>query len=402
MANITPFWLDSFGHQLLSTHLYTSIGGVPDTTINPFGGGTACLRVTSTAAEYVNLGVAAGKRLISVGFYIQFFSSVPAEDTRIFQLTNANGSAEVVYDASSNQFGIENNTIELFGPTLSAGQWYQIIFEVDSSTGTQQAKISIDGTTYTHSGNTQTAADLTGYFLGRLAAVSTSRTYFISDFWMSETDGDFEIAQAWDDWGIQDQRPVSDGTHGGGWSSGDFGNDATAGVGAYTTSSTDVNDMLDHSALVAVGVENSSYLRNFVNDGSDYVELVMGNIADLGTYDGIDGVRTIGSHLEAGASGASLAEMRLLTSGGTEIVNSGGLSMIDSTNDPGTSPTARQRMMVAPGGTWDDADITDMLVRIGFGDANPDVIFFNCYYEVMFHNDPAAATGFMSVIITGT
>lgn len=93
-------------------------------------------------------------------------------------------------------------------------------------------------------------------------------------------------------------------------------------------------------------------------------------------------VRAYGTHVESATAGASLGEARLLLSDNTEVLTTGSISVINSTEDPGTTVTIRKRMCIRPTGGWDATKVNGLKARVGFGDAAPAVNFIDFMVEV--------------------
>jgi hypothetical protein len=121
------------------------------------------------------------------------------------------------------------------------------------------------------------------------------------------------------------------------------------------------------------------------------MEFGLENLAGGGPAN-VAAARCYGIHIESATSGASLGEMRLLLSDNTEVLTTGSLAMINSTEDPGLAVTLRKRMTIAPSGGWDRTKVDGLKVRLGFADNAPDVNFIDSMVEVALYAAAAAAT----------
>jgi hypothetical protein len=371
----TLWVIDSFEHGNLTNAangVYSiATGGTPaiQTTIKRTG--TRALQLTPSAAqEQVGYNPGSGVRQSVHSFYV-YFDDLPGASCRLQNFNNANGKGYVGYNQSTNKFRISvgGSVWTDVGPTLSADTWYLIDVKFDCSADPAVITAKVDGGTEASTNRSQTASDLTAEMLG----TDTSDTYtaYIDDWVISHTIGDYPIGTH----SVEALIPSSDGTHNI-TTSGDF--DSFTGT-AFSNATTNGNTFIGHRPLQLANTADQ-VIRQDLGTTSNYMEFGLENLS-AGTDTPV-AVRAIGCYVESATSGASLGEMRLLLSDNTEVLTTGSLSMINSTEDPGTTVTTKKRMAIDPSGGWDRTKVDGLKIRLGFGDGAPDVNFIDAMVEV--------------------
>lgn len=405
MANASFGFIDSFAHGYftitLGRGMYSDTNGslsVSSTVVR--GNSSRSLQCDTTAEEYVQFSWVAGLRITMMAFYIRFQTNVPAEDTTIARFQNANGNGEFGFDASSNRWWVQAGAGTRVESTteVKANEWYRVVLEYDTNTGTatMRAQVGATGAPLITATNSQSASDITGHILGRIGTISTSRTWHISAWVNSATDGDFETVAAWLSHDVQDMFPNADGTHNIG-ASGDFGSDTTPTT-AFSNATTDGYTYIDHQPFVGTpGADNR--IVQLVSGTTNYMEFTFPDLVE--TVDAnIDAVRPIVASVDEGGLGSPNQDVLLLLADGTEVLTTGSVSWLDDSVDaPGTAPTWFRRMAIEPAGDgWTKSRVDGFKARVGFSDGDPDPNFYDMCIEVATHKD--VDEGSVSVIIT--
>jgi hypothetical protein len=376
---VPTLWIiDGFEHGLATAGVagvYDSVNGSPAIlTASPRPGKNRYLEFSAAAAaENVNYNVGAGNRQVTQSVYIRFPTSLPTAVIPLITWACGSGDGQIVFNNLVSQLRLRiGGAVPIdFGPTLVADQWYLIDAEFNSDDGAGNAvvKASVDEGTEGSTTRAQAAADITRIQLGPGSALTY--TFHCSCWLASLTAGDYPIGPHT----VYRLLPNADGTHNIA-TSGDF--DSFTGT-AFSNSTTNSWDFVDDAP---VGVTNTAdtVIRQELGSTTDYMEHLWENLP-AGTEIPID-VRGYGSYVESAASGASLAELRLLLADNTVIQTVGAIDWIDSTEDPGTTVTVKKRMFLRPSGGWDRTKVDGLKSRLGFGDNNPDVNFLSTMLEV--------------------
>jgi hypothetical protein len=354
-----------------------AIVGTPTIVTSPVRTGSRAWSISAAAAaETVAYTIAS--TIASVCVYVRF-ATLPTTEVRLVGLDNANGDAIVRFDgATTGKFGVTAGASATVtgGPDVVVDQWYRIVLEGDASGGTMIARFSVDGSADIEAQNVQASANFIAAYLGS-QNVATFTAHF-DDWLVSVTDGDYEEMAGWDSHRVESLIPNADGSHNI-TTSGDFDSFTAT---AFSNATTNGNTFIAHRPLQRANTANQ-VIRQELGTTANYMEFANENLSD--NADPVDGVRTYATHIEAVASGASLGEARLLLADNTEVLTTGSLSAINSTEDPGTTVTTRDRMTIAPAGGWDGTKVDGLKWRIGFADNAPDVNFIDLMVEVALH-----------------
>jgi len=390
----TILMLDGFEHgrqDATVVGVYDTVTGSPATQITPVRTGLRSMRINPAgAAQSVQYNLAAGNRIVTQAVYFRF-ATLPTADVRIMEFNNASGNGNVWFSNATDQIGIAigGGAITVGGPTLVIDTWYRLVVEYDTSTGTYSIKARVNNGTEFSTTSAIAAADQSSVRLGTNGA--HTYTCYYDDWIISVTDADYEDIGSWTSHEIESLIPSSDGTHNI-TTSGDF--DSFVGT-AFSNSTTNGNTFIAHRPLQASNVADQ-VIRQELGTTANYMELLLENHTLSGAPLAARGYAT---HVEAASAGASLGEVRLLLSDNTEVLTTGSLSVINSTEDPGTTTTIRKRMCIAPSGGWDNTKVDGLKARVGFGDAAPDVNFIDFMVEVLYFTAAAAAASL--VVPTG-
>lgn len=383
---VTLFKIDGYEHgrtTSASLNVWDVAQGAVTMVTSPVRTGLRALQVAPAgAAASGGYNLTAGTRVATMAFYIRF-ATLPSALVGLAVFVNASGNSTFQIGAT-NQFQVAAGGVTpvATGVTVATNTWYRVVVELDATTGTHTIRARIDGGTEISDTAALAAADITAARFGTLGA--QTYTAFYDDFLLSITDGDYEELNTWTGHAVESLIPSSDGTHSG-FASGDFDSNTTT---AFTTSTTNGYTFIAHRPLNAAATAEQS-IRQDVAGTSAYMEFGLENLTVSGT---VQAVRAYATHVESATSGASLAEAQLLLSDNTEVLTTGSLSVIDSTEDPGTTVTIRPRMTIAPSGGWDRTKVDGLKARIGFGDAVPVPTFCDFMIEVALDTTVVAVT----------
>ena len=387
----TLFWIDGFEHgdvtNLSSNRVPDGITGTPTIVTSPARTGARALRINPTATNWsYGYTATAGSRVVTQSVYIRF-TALPTADVQLMHfVSTVNGY--LWFMNTNDKFAVSVTTSGQVegGPTLVIDTWYRVTVEFDTSTNTFQTRAIVDGGAEFSATGASTAADITNVRLGMTSA-ATSDTYY-DDYIVSQTDGDYEDISTWAGHSIESLIPSSDGTHNI-TTAGDF--DSFTGT-AFSNSTTNGNTFIGHRPLQQTNTAEQ-VIRQELGTTANYMEFGLENLS--ASSDTVQAVRSYAFHVESAAAGASLAEAQLLLSDNTEVLTTGSISVINSTEDPGTTVTLRERMTIAPSGGWDRTKVDGLKARVGFSDNAPDVNFIDFMVEVLLK---AAAAGATSLI----
>lgn len=384
--------LDGFEHGSIATGTagpYSAVSGTPAIVTTPVRTGLRALEVTANAAtEEVQYSITS--TIMVSAFYLRF-ATIPSVTVKLARFLNANGSGYLRI-ASSGQLSIiagAGAAVNLGSP-LSTNTWYRIVLEYDTSTGTATLRGKVNNGTEATATNAQATASITATSFGTDAAVTY--TAYFDDWIISITDADYEeISGTWTNHEVQSLMPSADGTHNI-TTLGDF--DSFVGT-AFSNATTTGWTFIDHRPLQLANTADQ-VIRQELGTVANYMEFTLENLT--GVLIPID-VWCYGTHVESATTGASLGEMQLLLSDNTEVLTTGSLSMINSTEDPGITVTLRKRMAIRPSGGWDSTKINGLKVRLGLADNAPDVNFIDCLVEVaLFEAPPSAVTNALQIV----
>jgi hypothetical protein len=374
----TLLLLDGFEHgraAALPTVYDTTIGSVSAQT-TPVRTGVRSMGIAAGgAAASVRYNIAAGNRIITMSFYIRF-AALPTADVMLAFMINGSSNGQLMFINSTDQFAVKQgaNAAVAGGPTIVVDTWYRIVWEHDASTTPHVQRCRVDGGTEFSTNVGGTAIDMSSVALGTLNADTVTAYY--DDWIISQTDGDYEDIGGWTSHEIESLVATSDGTHNIA-TSGDF--DSFVGT-AFANGTTTGWTFIDHRPLLAANVAND-VIRQELGAVTNYMEFLLGDHTLSGTP--LD-ARAYGTHVESASAGASLGVAKLLLSDNTEVLTTGSLSVIHSTEDPGLTVTIRKRMTIRPAGGWDNTKVDGLKARIGFADNAPDVNFIDFMVEVLY------------------
>jgi hypothetical protein len=377
--------VDGFEHGNATSGVagvYSSISGAVAVVTSPVRTGLRSLQIqTVTASQGVQQsGIASN--FVTTAFYV-YFVNLPGATIKLARLLNASGNAYVRCN-SSGQISVivgAGSAVNVGSP-LGTGAWHRVIVELDTSTGTASLRAKVNNGTEATATNVQVSANTTAVQIGPDDAVTV--TFYAEDWLIATADGDYEEIDAYVSHSVVSLIPSSDGTHNI-TTAGDF--DSFVGT-AFDNTTTTGFSFIDHRPLQLANTADN-VIRQELGTVANYMEFLFENLP--AGSDVPVGVQTYGVHVESAATGASLGEMRLLLSDNTEVLTTGSISMIESTEDPGTTVTLRKRMAIAPSGGWDRTKVNDLKVRVGLADNAPDVNFIDCMVEVALKLGPAGA-----------
>jgi hypothetical protein len=376
----TVQWLDGFEHG--NTGVPSSFSGTPAFVTTPVRTGLRSLEITAAGASEGVQYSSLTSNFTTTAFYLRF-AALPGATVKIVRMLNANGNGYMRCSSAGQLSVIVGAGAAVnVGSPLSINTWYRIVIQLDSSTGTASIKASVNGGTDATATNVQVSANTTAVQLGPDDAVTV--TFYADDWLIATASADYAEIKGWTSHSVQSLIPSADGTHNI-TTAGDF--DSFVGT-AFDNTTTTGFSFIDHRPLQMANTADN-VIRQELGTTANYMELTLENLAAGDST--VSNVRCYGAHVESATTGASLGEMRLLLSDNTEVLTTGSISMIDSTEDPGITVTLRKRMAIAPGGEWDTTKVNGLKIRLGFGDNNPDVNFIDCMVEVLLYT-PAAAS----------
>lgn len=375
---VTAYKVDGFEHGIYTTYTYDAAAtGTPTAVTSNQRSGARAMNINPAATtEFVSYNTAF--TIVTVAFCIRFTTLPTATGAVIARIRNTNGNLILDWLEPNDQLRIKagTGTAVVGGPAMTTGVYYRVVMEYDTSTGTATARCVIDnGTEFSATGSQTTLAN-TDVSLGATSSSTFDAIY--DDAFISVTDGDYEEIKNWKNWEVLSAIPSSDGTHAA-FASGDFNGFTTP---SFTSASTNVWDNIDHRPLQAADTANNVVAQT-VNSSTLYAEVVFEDPAN--TYTNVGGVQTYAGYVMASATGSPNGEVRLLLSDNTEVLTTGSISMIDSTDsDPGIVVTGRKRAAIAPSGGWDVEEVDGLKARIGFNGINADMHFIDLMLEVLF------------------
>lgn len=384
----TLLMLDGFEHgrtTIGAAGVYDVAGGSPASVTTPIHSGARALEISAAAAaESVGYTIAAGNQVVASVVYIRF-ASLPTGAGVTDQLVvfaNGGGNGVLRYSVDDNQFNVTNGSSAASGgPTLAVDTWYRVVCEYDTAGANAVMRAKVNGGTEFSVSTARAAADTTTLRLGTLSA--QTYTGYFDDLLISVTDGDYEDLDSWTGHSIESLIPNADGTHNIAVA-GDF--DSFVGT-AFDNSTTNGHTFIGHRPLQAANTADQ-VIRQELGTTTDFMEFTFENLS--ASSDTVEAVRVYGTHVQASTSSPSLAEIRLLLADDTEVLTTGSLSVVDSTEDPGTTVNVRRRMTIAPSGGWDRTKVDGLQGQVGFADAAPDANLIDFMVEVMLRQAAAA------------
>jgi len=376
----TIAWLDGCEHG--NTGVPSSFSGSPAYVTTPVRTGLRSLEITAAGASEGVQYSGLTSNFVTSAFYLRF-AALPGATVKIVRMLNANGNG-YLRCSSAGQLSVivgAGSAVNVGSP-LSINTWYRIVIRLDSSTGTASLTASVNGGTDATATNVQVSANTTAVQLGPDDAVTV--TFYADDWLIATASADYAEIKGWTSHSVQSLIPSGDGAHNI-TTAGDF--DSFVGT-AFDTTTTTGWSFIDHRPLQMANTADN-VIRQELGTTANYMELTLENLT--APEPSVAGVRAYGAHVESASAGASLGEMRLLLSDNTEVLTTGSISMINSTEDPGLTVTLRKRMTIAPAGGWDTTKVDGLKVRLGFSDNTPDVNFIDCMVEVLLYTAAAGA-----------
>jgi len=349
------------------------IVGTPAIVTSPARTGQRAWEITPGGSPE-SVGYTVANRICTMAFYLRF-NTLPSADALICVVSNSFFSGGMWYHQSTGQLQVSiSSSDQDGGPVLVANQWYRVVFEFDTSTSTYTARATVDNTAEFSCSFGTSPNDSNTVRVGTISGGQTFTAYY-DDFIVSVTDGDYEEIKGWTSHRVESLIPNSDGAHNIA-AAGDFDSFTTT---QFSNSTTNGSTFIGHRPLQRANTANQ-VVRQELGSATDYMEFGMENLAS-----GVDtpiAARAYATHIESADAGASSGEARLLLSDNTEVLTTGSLSAIDTTEDPGIVVTTRDRMTIPPAGGWDVAKVNGLKWRVGFADGDPDVNFIDLMVEV--------------------
>lgn len=385
----TILMLDGFEHGDASTttaiRVPDAITGAPSIVTTPVRTGARALKINPTSTQQ-QWSYTTASTTVVMSFYVRF-ATLPTADIQLAHVVST-VNMYLWFLNTNDKFGVSVTTSGAVegGPTIVVDTWYRIDLEFDTTTNTFSVKCQVDGGTEFSDTGASTSANITAARLGNTSAETFEAFY--DDLLISVTAGDYPIGAH----SIEGLIPSSDGTHNI-TTSGDF--DSFTGT-AFSNSTTNGNTFIGHRPIQVANTADQ-VIRQELGTTANYMEFGMENLSDNTLP--VLAARAYACHVESAASGASLGEARLLLSDNTEVLTTGSISVINSTEDPGTTVTLRKRMTIAPSGGWDGAKVDGLKARVGFADNAPDVNFIDFMVEVALGVAAAPGTALQPVVI---
>lgn len=356
-----PTFADDFEHGLVGTYsAYTGFwdgaAGAPSIVTDVVRTGARALRLSpSAASEYISATTAA--TTVTQAVYVRF-ASLPTALSYLLTFVNASGSAQVSYDQISGKFGIRGTNLPATngGPVISAGVWYRIVAEYDTSGATAVMRVSVDGEEITAS-VAQTSAATTAARLG--TGANHTYTCYYDDWVVSQTDGDYEALVLAGSHAVVNLLPSSDGTH----------NVSGANQFEYSGSGADItNSSTDVYTLVAdvpMDMTLAAYVNQVGAGSTNYVEVNFDALPTGG--EAVARVMGRATTRDAAATGKAYGVIRVVLSG------DGVGDIRAAADDPGTTAWTRYLWLTHPtAGIFRRDEVNALRCRMGYGDGAPD------------------------------
>lgn len=370
MAINSPIFITGYEHRLLvsganpDNGLFGTVAGTPtiDTTVfNATGGGTASMKIDSTAAAHTvgaggNGGAfASGTYFVSL-FYLRVSSSVALAGTpaaTIITGVNANGNfrLDLLNTGALRVFGATGSVSATSTTILATDQWYKIMVEFDARANPGIIRLWIFDTAEQVSVSTiaQASASFTAINVGNSSTAAGLRSVLnIDDYMLYNTAGDYDLLKGIGPYGIQLLDPVAVGVHG-----------SPSNFSDHTATTLTVGDSSSWSELT--DFPGASNTTSFVqqNTATGYLEYKM---AAPGVGTRVLALRAIMSVFNASSTLANNISFRVVDSTGTEgadlhLVSVSSLTIV-----------YRGAMAVRPsGGDWSMAELTAQTFRYRIG-----------------------------------
>lgn len=271
MAINAPSYLTGFEHRQIvgaaspNNGILGIITGTPtiDTTVfNNSGGGTASLKVDSTAAAHtVGPGsVFTGGTYFCAIFYLRISSSVALAGTPAASMitgVNANGNfrLDLLNTSQLRVFGATGSVAATATTVFAADQWYKIMVEFDARVNPGIIRAYIFDTLEEVSVSTiaQVSANFTAINIGNSSTAAGLRSVLnFDDYMIYPTAGDYNLLKGIGPYGILLLNPVATGTHS---TPGNFQDEASVALTAGDTTSFNKLDDLPSAGDVTTYVK---------------------------------------------------------------------------------------------------------------------------------------------------
>ena len=346
-TNLVPVW-------------NTVTGTAPTADTTTFRNGFRAYRFNPSSAQSALSRTYAIKTI--VGRVAIRFASLPAANTVITQLTDANGNLMIRYINSGTklQAQVGAGTVR-DGPVIVANTWYVIEFSANTTAATATLDWRVDGVAQTQATNAQATLNMTAFVIGIFT--STSADMYADDIMISLTGADYPLG----DGKVVPLIPNISGAHS--FTVGDFRTDLSVNIAVADT--TVAHGLVDE---VPFTTNPGDYIKQIVIRGTGYVR-----IGFTDTTETIDARAVEVVSAQRASSTAAMNATMNLDDGGTlsAVYPSSDISqttLIYDTSQFATPPS---------GGTWTAAKINALAVRWGYaGDITPNPYLNNVMLEV--------------------
>lgn len=322
--------VDGFEFQVISTSFFgstasprtydTVTGNVtPDTTTVHSGGASMKCDPTATVAAEIRRNTAAGQRAFVASVYVNF-SVLPTGSTALLILQGVTGvgNMSVRFNPVTNKFGLYNSATSLGDLVMEpvvTGRWYLLDFKMDASANPNAASARVDGKAASEVSSTAVLA-ASDFLTARLSSASTTgpaATYYLDDWIYGHTLADYPLGHH----AVELLKPTSDGTH---VTTGSNVEDQASTViapGTYTTAYSLVDEVPPEDA--------TDYIKQVAIASGDYAEVV------FATPTGTPWGATYWAAISGAAAGASDMLFRVVNSGGSTLLDIGGVGSVSGT-----------------------------------------------------------------------
>jgi hypothetical protein len=376
----TPVVLTGFEHGNLSASgggLVNSItGSVMSVDSAVKRSGNYSLKCTEVGvASYVTWNLAT-PAVITARFYIRF-ASLPASGIKLFwdmRVTAGNPCRFQVASTGVCSMQWSTGTAQT-GPTLAVDTWYRVDLLANQGAGTKTCDWQIDGAAQTQATLVEAASTFTSIRCG--GSTAETMTFWYDDVFISVTSGDYPIGAS-QAVGLSSN---ADGTH-------------NAGTNIMEDASgNDIGAVTAFNLLDDVPMGNGTTTDRVQQTGAGTGNYAEVQFADMPSSSAVNGVMAYLCYQSA----ATQANQ------GATIVSADDFSTF---SDVFGNPTTRGDMsetsdffksviVAPPGGTWSEAEVNNLKMRIGYsGDVNPVPYWLSVECEVDYV--PGAAAPFMA------
>jgi hypothetical protein len=302
--------------------------------------------ITATNARK---GIAAGVQVLSFSAYF-IVDTAPSVNSLMFWGGGPVNSGQLLMNSDGTiHWNLNGTGDQSFVGSKADGQPHRLQVKIDTSGTTFTVDVTLDGVTGTQAARSgQTAADMTSLGIGSFTATH-SLTFWIQDLVWSATPTDYPIGGI-DDHVVRSLNPSGDGTHAASITAGDF--DMGDGTDILTTTT---NAFLEIDDYLTGSADSSTYIQDTAGASTEYTEHQLED-TDLTTIWDVFGYV---------ATFASSSTACTLTA---RVVDSLDATLTDVLADEDVSNTALNynvAKIAAPGGSWDQAEVNGLKIRIG-------------------------------------